>query len=230
MVEVARIHWKERCTMKARGVGPSSPGGEVVVLGLGNLLRRDEGLGIRALERLRDEYTFPERVRLVDGGTLGLDLISHVEGAEYLLVLDAMLTDGPPGSLLRLAGSDVPAFFGVRMSHDVGLADLLAILMLRDSLPRELVVLGMQPGVIELGWELSPEVEGQLDALVAAAVSELRRWGAEVQKLTTESTEHTEGQREGSRDDSSYASRSAGSSPLSLASVAHSGYRSDSYA
>jgi hydrogenase maturation protease len=118
-------------------------------------------------------------VRLVDGGTLGLDLIAHVEGAHYLLVLDAMLTDGPPGSILRLAGDDVPAFFGVRMSHDVGLADLLAVLKLRDSLPRELVVLGMQPGVIELGWELSPGVEHRLGALVAAAVMELRWWGFE---------------------------------------------------
>ncbi len=164
--------------MKRQRTGLTPPGGEIVVLGLGNLLRRDEGLGVRALERLRDEYVVPERVRLVDGGTLGLDLISHVEGAKYLLVLDAMLTDGPPGSLLRLAGADVPAFFGVRMSHDVGLADLLAVLMLRDSLPRELVVLGMQPGVIELGWELSPAIEGRLDTLVAAAVTELRRWGA----------------------------------------------------
>jgi hydrogenase maturation protease len=172
-------------------ISPSSDGA-IVVLGLGNLLRRDEGLGIRALERLRVGYSVPERVRLVDGGTLGLDLISHVEGARYLLVLDAMLTDGPPGSLLRLAGDDVPAFFGVRMSHDVGLADLLAILMLRDSLPREVAVLGMQPDIIELGWELSPAVDERLDALVAAAVSELRRWGIELQRLTAEITEHTE--------------------------------------
>ncbi len=158
------------------------PDGAIVVLGLGNLLRCDEGLGVRALQRLRDEYDIPDQVCLVDGGTLGLDLISHVEGAEYLLVLDAMLTDGPPGSLLRLAGADVPAFFGVRMSHDVGLADLLAILMLRDSLPLEVVVLGMQPGVMELGWELSPGVERRLDTLVAAAVAELRRWGVALQE------------------------------------------------
>jgi hydrogenase maturation protease len=162
------------------------PDGAIVVLGLGNLLRRDEGLGIRALERLRDGYEIPDAVRLVDGGTLGLDLISHVEGAQYLLVLDAMLTDGPPGSLLRLTGDDVPAFFGLRMSHDVGLADLLAVLKLRDSAPRELVALGMQPGVIELGWELSPEVEGRLDALVAAAARELRRWGVELVELMGE--------------------------------------------
>lgn len=151
--------------------------GETVVLGLGNLLRRDEGLGVVALHQLRDRYTLPSSVRLVDGGTLGLDLISHVEGARQLLVLDAALTEGPPGTLLRLAGDDVPAFFGVRMSHDVGLADLLAILKLRDSMPRDLVVLGMQPEVIELGWELSPTIQAHLDDLVAAAVNELERWG-----------------------------------------------------
>lgn len=156
------------------------PDGEIVVLGLGNLLRRDEGLGVRALQRLRDQYTLPPSVRLVDGGTLGLDLISHVEGTERLLVLDAALTDGPPGTLLRLVGDDVPAFFGVRLSHDVGLADLLAILKLRDRMPRELVVLGMQPEIIELGWELSPTIQARLGTLVAATVSELERWGASV--------------------------------------------------
>ncbi len=179
--------WEGETMMNGDIIHP--PVGAIVVLGLGNLLRRDEGLGIRALERLRDGYAIPEQVRLVDGGTLGLDLISHVEGAEYLLVLDAMLTDGPPGSLLRLAGADVPAFFGVRMSHDVGLADLLAILMLRDSLPREVVVLGMQPGLIELGWELSSAVEERLNTLVAAAANELRRWGVGLADLAVREEE-----------------------------------------
>jgi len=149
----------------------------VVVLGLGNLLRRDEGLGVRALQLLEASYILPDGVRLVDGGTLGLDLISHVEGAEYLLVLDAMLTDGPPGGLLRLAGEEIPAFFGIRNSHDVGLADLLAVLKLRETEPREVVVLGMQPGAVELGWGLSREVEERLGELVEAAAGELRRWG-----------------------------------------------------
>jgi hydrogenase maturation protease len=153
----------------------------VVVLGLGNLLRRDEGLGIRALEFIEAAYTLPDQVRLIDGGTLGLDLISHVEGADYLLVLDAMLTDGPPGSLLRLAGDDVPAFFGIRNSHDVGLADLLALLKLRGTEPREVVVVGMQPETIELGWELTAPVEARLGDLALAAADELRRWGCSVE-------------------------------------------------
>lgn len=154
-------------------------GGDMdIVLGLGNLLRRDEGLGIRALWRLQEEYALPEGVQPVDGGTLGLELLSYLEDACRVLVLDAALTDGPPGTLLRLAGDDVPAFLGIRTSpHEVGLADLLAVARLRGTSPAEIVVLGMQPAAIELGWDLSPAVESQLGALVAAAAQELAAWG-----------------------------------------------------
>jgi hydrogenase maturation protease len=150
----------------------------IVVLGLGNLLRRDEGLGIRALELLRERYRLPEAVQLVDGGTLGLELLSYLEGAQRLLVLDAALTEGPPGTLLRVAGEEVPRFLGMRTSpHEVGLADLLVVARLRDKEPREVVVLGMQPEAIELGWELSESVAAHLETLVDAALAQMRSWG-----------------------------------------------------
>jgi hydrogenase maturation protease len=160
---------------------PQASAAAVVVLGLGNLLRRDEGLGIRALERLRERYILPETVQLVDGGTLGLDLLCYLEDADHLLVLDAALTEGPPGTLLRVADGAVPAFFGIRTSpHEVALADLLAVARLRGTEPGEVVVLGMQPLALELGWDLSEPVALHLDALVRAAVSELQRWGIPV--------------------------------------------------
>jgi hydrogenase maturation protease len=150
----------------------------IVVLGLGNVLRRDEGLGIRALQRLQERFSPTSDVQFVDGGTLGLELLAYLEDARRLLVLDAALTEGPPGTLIRLTGADVPAFLGMRSSpHEIGLADLLAVLRLRDLEPEEVVVLGMQPEVIELGWELSPVVSAQLDLLVDMAVSELEGWG-----------------------------------------------------
>ncbi len=156
---------------------------EIVVLGLGNLLRRDEGLGIRAMERLRVCYTLPETVQLVDGGTLGLELLSYLEGTERVLILDAALTNGPPGTLLRLGGEQVPSFFGLRSSaHEIALADLLAVMKLRGTQPHELVVWGMQPAALELGWELSEPIASHLDALVAAAATELERWGLDVQR------------------------------------------------
>lgn len=155
----------------------------IVVLGLGNLLRRDEGLGIRALERLQTRYTLPESVQQVDGGTLGLELLCYLEGAARVLILDAALTDGPPGTLLRAAGDELPAFFGMRTSpHEIALADLLAVTKLRGTEPGEVVVWGMQPAALELGWELSAAVAAHLDALVDAAVTELRRWGLDVKQ------------------------------------------------
>ena len=156
---------------------------EIVVLGLGNLLRRDEGLGIRAMERLRVCYTLPDAVQLVDGGTLGLELLSYLEGTDRVLILDAALTDGPPGTLLRVAGEQVPSFFGMRTSpHEIALADLLAVTKLRGTQPHELVVWGMQPAALELGWELSEPVAARLDTLVDAAATELERWGLDMKR------------------------------------------------
>ncbi|HEY7416834.1 MAG TPA: HyaD/HybD family hydrogenase maturation endopeptidase, partial [Ktedonobacteraceae bacterium] len=155
----------------------------VIVLGLGNLLRGDEGLGIYALERLQEKYIFPEDVLLVDGGTLGLDLLSYLEGAKLVLVLDAALTDGPPGTIWRASNNEVPAFFGMRTSpHEIALPDLLALMRLRETGPRELIVLGMQPATIALGWGLSEAVSAHLDELANAAADTLRKWGIEVKR------------------------------------------------
>jgi hydrogenase maturation protease len=158
-------------------------GDGIIVLGLGNLLRRDEGLGIRALERLQARYILPDTVQVVDGGTLGLELLCYLEGAARVLILDAALIDGLPGTLLRTAGDEVPTFFGMRTSpHEIALADLLAVTKLRGTEPGEVVVWGMQPAALELGWELSEAIASHLDALVDAAATELQCWGLDVKR------------------------------------------------
>lgn len=159
----------------------TSARGQVVVLGLGNLLRGDEGLGIYALERLQERYMLPEQVLVIDGGTLGLNLLSYLEGADLVLVLDAVLTDGPPGMIWQARNDEVPAFFGIRTSpHEIALPDVLALMRLRETGPRELIVLGMQPATITLGWGLSEAVSAHLDKLVDAAAEVLRKWGFKV--------------------------------------------------
>jgi hydrogenase maturation protease len=155
----------------------------IIVLGLGNLLRRDEGLGVRAAQRLHERYDLPDSVQVVDGGTLGLDLLCYLEDADQVLILDAALTDGPPGTILRLADEDVPALFGIRASpHEIGLADLLAVTKLRGTTPRRVIVLGMQPEALELGWDLSDTVAAHLETLVEAAADELRRMGVKIRE------------------------------------------------
>jgi hydrogenase maturation protease len=168
----------------------------IVILGLGNLLRRDEGLGVRAVQRLQERYLIPDSVQVIDGGTFGLELLSFVEAADVLLVVDAMLTEGPPGTLARLAGEEVPAYCSIKTSpHEISIPDLLAVATLRGSVPRNVVVLGMPPGIIELGWELSEPVAAHLDELLDAVVAEVRRYGVALIPRTAAHSQITAGEQ-----------------------------------
>jgi hydrogenase maturation protease len=151
-----------------------------LVLGLGNILMRDEGIGVRVVEQLVERYEFPPEVQLLDGGTMGLSLLPYVEDADRLLVIDAVRVDGEAGTVVRLEGEEIPSSLSVKISpHQMGLADLLAAARLRGRYPGELVLVGVQPGVVETGLELSPPVAAQLSSLVDAALSQLSRWGIE---------------------------------------------------
>lgn len=153
---------------------------ETLVLGLGNILLSDEGVGVRAVERLLERYEFPEGegVRVMDGGTLGLDLLPYVEDATRLLVLDAVQARKPPGTLVRLTGNEVPIFLDASMvsPHQEGLHDLLAVAALKGYLPDEVVFWGVQIGDLAVGLALSDAVAAQVDALVEKALEELARW------------------------------------------------------
>jgi hydrogenase maturation protease len=156
----------------------------VLVLGLGNILMQDEGLGVHALRRLVDSHIFPQDVQLLDGGTMGLALLPHVAAATDLLILDCVDKDEPAGTLLRLEGPDIRAALSLKMSiHQVGLQDLLAASSFQGTLPARVVVWGMQPEVVDWGVGLTPRLEGALEHLVEAAVGELESWGVEVRPV-----------------------------------------------
>lgn len=151
----------------------------ILVLGLGNLLMTDDALGSRVIEILELQFEFPEQVALLDGGTLGLDLLPRFEGVEKLLVIDALEMDAAPGTVYRLAGEEVPRAFANKLSvHQMGLQDLLAVAELQGHLPAELVVWGVQAASIEMGTALSEAVAPALEKVVAAVVGELTDWGA----------------------------------------------------
>ncbi len=130
---------------------------KTLILGPGDVLMRDDGLGVRAVERLQALYQFPKDVQVLDGGTLGLDLLPIVEAAEPLLVIDALELSAEPGTLARLEGDYVPAFLSIKISpHQMGLADLSPAARQRGSCPGELVLWGVQPETTEPGLDLSP--------------------------------------------------------------------------
>ena len=145
---------------------------------MGNILLEDEGLGIRALEVLQRDYEFPPGVELLDGGTTGMGLLDDISDREHLLVLDAVQTGEPPGTLVIMHGDEVPVYFGIRVTpHQLGLADVLATLELSGEQPGSVTVLGLVPQSLELTLELSAPIQSKLDELVQAAVSELTGLG-----------------------------------------------------
>lgn len=150
----------------------------ILVLGLGNLVMTDDALGSRTVAELEKRYLYPESVTLLDGGTLGLDLLPRLEGIDKLLVIDALQMGAAPGELFRLEGDEVPRAFANKLSvHQMGLQDLLAVAELQGHLPEKLVVWGAQSASIEMGMEMSPAVAGAVEPLIAAIVSELADWG-----------------------------------------------------
>jgi hydrogenase maturation protease len=152
----------------------------VLVLGVGNILLHDEGLGVRVIEELERRYTFAPEVELLDGGTCGLELLDNLKGRDLLIIVDAMKNGGPPGSVYRLADREVPAHFNTRITpHQLGISDLLATLGLMDSLPGRLVLLGVEPGDLSTGLGLSPAVEQGLALVVNRVAAELAEWGLE---------------------------------------------------
>lgn len=167
---------------------------KTLVLGLGNILLQDEGAGVRVVERLQAEYVFPNDVTVLDGGTLGLDLLHVLEESERAVVVDAVRSDKEPGALVRLRNAEIPAFLGPKVSpHQVGLQDLLGLAQLRGHLPGEVILLGVQAGRLEPGLDLSPAIAAQVEPLAAHVLEELARWGIAVRKRIGTALDSTSG-------------------------------------
>ncbi len=150
-----------------------------VVLGIGNILNRDEGVGVRALDHLREHLGEPDDVDLIDGGVLGLELLQIVESADRLLILDAVDAGLEPGTVVELVGDEIPLYTKVKMSqHQVTFQEVLALAAMRDSMPPELHLIGVQPADLSIGIELSPEVESVVPEVAERAASVLTGWGA----------------------------------------------------
>ncbi len=154
----------------------------LLVLGLGNLLCADDGLGVHAVESIHQRFEVPGNARVLDGGTLGLSLLSCFEGADDVILVDAIAAEAPSGTLVRLEGDEVAPAVRNRLScHQIGVADLLDALVLLGSYPERVILLGLVPESLELDTNLSPAVARNLPNLVGRVVEEATRLGCEFQ-------------------------------------------------
>jgi hydrogenase maturation protease len=150
----------------------------LLVLGLGNVLLEDDGVGSAAVTRLLELYEAPDGVRVLDGGTLGLSLLPYLDTADAVILVDAIRVDEEPGTLVRLEGDEVPPAVATRLSpHQVGVADLLDGARWLERYPRHLVLLGLVPGSMALAVGLSSRVGRSLPMLVERVVEEARTLG-----------------------------------------------------
>jgi hydrogenase maturation protease len=153
--------------------------GATVVIGLGNPLMGDDGLGLAALARLREAPGLPAGIELVDGGTWGMNLLPIIEGADRVMLLDAIRTGAAPGTVHELARAEIPAALVHKLSpHQIDMREVLALGVLRGTLPAELVAIGIEPAIVEMQLELSPVAEAALPALLDQVLARLAAWTA----------------------------------------------------
>ena len=149
-----------------------------MVLGLGNLLFSDDGLGVHAIDCLRQDQRVGSGVTLLDGGTQGLNLIPHIWGFPRLLVIDAVDVGEAPGTVVRFEGSVLDGLPGKPTVHQLGFADLMVAMKLLGDSPEEVVVLGVQPMSTDWGAELTAPVQNALAPLLDGVIAQLAVWSA----------------------------------------------------
>lgn len=149
-----------------------------VILGLGNTLNRDEGLGVHAVKMIEAQLALPADIEVLDGGTLGLNLLPIVEECSHLLLLDATNGGQSPGTLIELRRDQIPLYAGVKLSeHQITFQEVLGLANIRDRLPENLYLIGLQPADMSIGTELSPIVAARMPEVLERVATVLQTWG-----------------------------------------------------
>ncbi len=164
---------------------------KILVLGVGNLLLTDEGIGVRTVETLLSKYHFPENVEVLDGGTAGMELLEIIANREQVILIDAVNTGAAPGTVVTLVEEEVPALFRSRISpHQLGISDLLGVMLITGETPKHFTLFGAVPFSMDTGVTLSPQMLPIKDVLVSKVLDKLAALGCEVteaaEPLTTE--------------------------------------------
>ena len=154
---------------------------KIIVLGIGNILMKDEGIGVRVVEKIMEDYKFPDNVEIYDGGVTGMmGLLPLIEEADHLVVIDAVNGPGEPGTLYRYTGEQFRHTIPKKLSpHDIGFVECLTIAEINERSPKSITVIGVKPEDIktrEMG--LTERVSQVFDDLVSKTIEELKTLNA----------------------------------------------------
>ena len=144
-----------------------------LILGLGNILLKDEGVGVRVVEKIKD-MNLPPDVEVMDGGTMGLDLQYYIEGRKKVIVIDAVRAGDTPGTMYRFTDKDIAGKKGLlRSAHGFDLTDALRFTEIFHNKPDEVVFIGIEPESLDEGMELTPLIKKHIPALIELVMREL---------------------------------------------------------
>lgn len=157
---------------------------QITVLGIGNILMQDEGFGVRVVEQLLRQYSFPSNVQVLDGGTLGMELLRFLIGTDKLILVDAVSGNLSPGSIYQFHNDEVKAYFKEKVSmHELGIQDVLAVMDVLEKPISEIMILGVQPLTIDTSLEMTPIVCKAVDVIAKQVLLVLKEWQVEVVRI-----------------------------------------------
>lgn len=145
----------------------------ILILGIGNILLKDEGVGVHTAKRMM-EMDLPPDVEVMDGGTMGMNLLYYIEGRKKVIVIDTVLVGDPPGTIYRFTDESLahnkPA---LRTAHGVDFTDVIKTAEFLGTKPEEIVFIGIQPESLDEGIEMTPTIEKRVPTLIKMVMREL---------------------------------------------------------
>ena len=154
----------------------------IVVLGVGNILLTDEGLGVHVIEDLKANYTFTPQISLIDGGTMGMELLTYMRGMKKILLIDAVNGGEAPGTIYEFPHRELERYFTDHISvHEVGMQDILRIRAIQENPLEDAIVIGVEPESLDVGFEPSVPVQKALPEVKDRVLRVLREWGVQIE-------------------------------------------------
>ena len=154
----------------------------IVVLGVGNILLTDEGLGVHVVEDLKANYTFIPQISLIDGGTMGMELLTYMRGMKKILLIDAVNGGEAPGTIYEFPHRELEQYFTDHISvHEVGMQDILRIRAIQENPLEDAIVIGVEPESLDVGFEPSAPVQKALPEVKERVLRVLREWGVQIE-------------------------------------------------
>lgn len=159
----------------------------IVLLGVGNILLTDEGFGVHVVNQLREDYVFNPPITILDGGTMGMELLTYMRGMTKLLLVDAINGGEAPGTVYEFPHEEMNSYFTESISvHEVGMQDILRIRALQEDPLEDAVVIGVEPESLELGLTLSDSTQAAVAEVKERILSVLSNWNVIVRPMHAE--------------------------------------------